>query len=148
MRFLHRDFGAIAAYLAANPSDIRAVEWELSPRIRDPFAIFALKPKTRSARPPRQASAREVGALFDQTQRVETAGAALGEYFHINAPPSDRPVSLRAAIEHVEAFGAPGEFLVVGHPEGGVVSVSRRPLPFQEGLAEAKSWGLDSRWTP
>ena len=141
MRFLHKDFAPIAAHLANQPCDIRLLEWEREPIERSGFAFLPWTRKRRPAHPPRLASAVEVKTCFDLTQRPDQAAAVLAGYFHVNAPPSDRAVSLSGAVEHVEAFGGPVEFLLVGHPAGGLVSVSRTLLPFQEGAEEARGWG-------
>ena len=146
VRYLHKDFSPIRAHLAAGPADVRRLEWELNPVVKDPFAVFALKPKRRAAAPPQAAGLEEIEAVFRQSSDTKAVGSVLAAYFHINAPPSNRPVSLAAAIEHVEAFGAADEFLLAGHPEGGLVSVSRRPLPFQDGLELLRSWAPDTWW--
>jgi hypothetical protein len=146
MRFLHEDFAPLKAYLLAEPNDIRRLEWHLRPVVRSAMNIFAMTPKRRSADRPRPASVDEIEAMLRRTENPQLAGSVLSEYFHVNAPPSDRAVSMAAAIEHVEAFGAPNEFLVVGHPNGGFVSVSRLMLPFQQAAREATSWALETRW--
>lgn len=146
MRFLHQDFVPIRQFLETQPADMRRLEWELNPATRDVFTLFTFAPKRRPAQPPRPASIDEIAAAFARSGRTMQAGTVLTEYFHVNAPPSERAVSLLAAIEHVEAFGQPTEFLLAGHPEGGIVSVSRYPLPFQDGVPEAKSWAPATRW--
>jgi hypothetical protein len=146
MRFLHEDFGLLKAYLLAEPNDIRRLEWHLKPTVRSAMGVFAMTPKRRSADRPRSSSVDEIEAMVQRTKNPQLAGAVLSEYFHVNAPLSDRAVSMAAAIEHVEAYGAPNEFLIVGHPNGGFVSVSRHALPFQEAAREATSWALETRW--
>ena len=54
-------------------------------------------------------------------------------FFHIGSS-SDQPIlPLVEAVAHVENRGLAGEFLLAGHPDGGLVSVSRERLPFQSG---------------
>ena len=65
----------------------------------------------------------------------------LKHYFHINPTTVGRPLAVDEAVQFVEAEGAPDEFLLAGHPDGGLVSVSTRPLPFQEGLKPITWWG-------
>lgn len=142
MRFFHKDFAPIAAWLASQPHDIRLLQWDLEPAPRGPLAFFAGGGKSRQrAHPPRPSSAAEVAEIYERSQRADQAGLVLSVYFHLNAPPTTRAVSLPAAVEHVEAFAGPDEILLVGHPDGGLVSVSRTFLPFQEGADEARGWG-------
>ena len=140
MRFLHKDFAPVRAWLAAGPADIRRLEWDLNP-VDQGFAFLPWTVKRRPARPPVTATPTEVETVFLRSEIAGEARATLDGYFHVNAPPTDRAVSLPAAVEHVEAFGGPEEFLLVGHPDGGMVSVSRRMLPFQDGTAQADGWG-------
>ena len=140
MRFLHRDFAPLRAYLTSAPCEIRRLEWDLNP----PFEGYAFLPcsvKRRDARPPQPATPAEIEVYFHRADKPENAGTVLSDYFHVNAPPSDHPVSLSGAVEHVEAYGAPKEFLVVGYVAGGLISVSRQQMPFQIGAALADWWG-------
>jgi hypothetical protein len=146
MRFLHADFAPLKAYLTSNPVAIRRLEWELNPVVKDAFSIFALKPKLRPAAAPRAATLDDVAQLFERTRTIPGGAHAPWEYFHVNAPPSDRAVSLRAAVEHVEAFGGPAEFLIAGYHDGGLISVSRLHLPFQDDAKEARWWAPETRW--
>ena len=148
MRYLHKEFAPIRQHLEGGTPDIRRLEWELNPIVKGPLSIFDLKAKRRSAAPPSTASVADIKAIFDLSGDPLRAAAVLAGYFHVNAPPSNRAVSLAAAIEHVEAYGGPDEFLLAGHPEGGVISVSRGPLPFQDGLEQIDSWAPDTRWKP
>ena len=140
MRFLHTDFAPLRTYLTSEPCEIRRLEWDLNP----PFEGYAFLPwtiKHRPAHPPQPSSVAEIEAYFHRADKPENAGTVLHDYFHINAPPSDRAVSLSGAVEHVEAYGAPTEFVLAGYHDGGMISVSRRVLSFQDGVAEIDWWG-------
>jgi hypothetical protein len=140
MRFLHTDFAPLRTYLTSAPCEIRRLEWDLNP----PFEGYAFLPwtiKHRPAHPPQPATVAEIEDYFHRADKPENAGTVLHDYFHINAPPSDRAVSLSGAVEHVEAYGAPTEFVLAGYHDGGLISVSRRMLPFQDGVAEIDWWG-------
>jgi hypothetical protein len=141
MRFLHKDFGPIRQFLTTEPCEIRTLEWDLNPVEAGSFAFLPWTVKRRPAHPPAPSNLDLVADCFSRSQRVEDAGTVLRNYFHINAPPTDRTVSLSGAVEHVEAFGGPAEILLVGYPDGGLISVSRHQMPFQEGTAQADWWG-------
>ncbi|RYE10374.1 MAG: hypothetical protein EOP22_04845 [Hyphomicrobiales bacterium] len=140
MRFLHKDFVPLRDYLAAQPVQIRKLEWDLRPVEAGSFAFLPWTVKRRAARPPQAAELAEIEQCFHWADRPENGGTAFEHYFHINAPPSDAAVSLSGAVEHVEAYGAPDEFVLCGYPDGGLISVSRQTLPFQQGLARADDW--------
>jgi hypothetical protein len=141
MRFLHKDIAPVRQFLAAEPCDIRRLEWDLNPVEAGSFAFLPWTVKRRPARAPAPSTGQEVEDCFNRSHRPEEAGTMLASYFHVNAPPTDHAVSLPGAVEHVEAFGGPTEFLIVGYPDGGVISVSRRMLPFQDGTQQADWWG-------
>ncbi|HWA20728.1 MAG TPA: hypothetical protein VG757_17205 [Devosia sp.] len=69
------------------------------------------------------------------------ASLVLSQYFHVNMSATGRPLSLVDAVEFVEAEGTAGEFLLVGHPDGGLISVSRERLAFQVGFPPIDWWG-------
>lgn len=62
-------------------------------------------------------------------------------YFHVNSTAVGRPLPLVAAVEFVESSGGEREFLLAGHPDGGLISVSRVQLPFQDGMKPITWWG-------
>ena len=141
MRFFHSDYAPIAAWLASQPHDIRVLEWGLEPAPRGfGFLSWGDRPRRR-AHPPRPSTAAEIAETYERSKRPDQAAIVLNTYFHLNAPPTTRAVSLPGAVEHVEAFGGPNEILLVGHPDGGLVSVSRTFLPFQQDAEEAQGWG-------
>jgi len=141
MRFLHNDLRPIELFFGANSCDIRRLEWDLNPVEAGSFAFLPWTVKRRPARPPETTTLKEIGEYFHRADKPEDAGTVLFNYFHVNAPLTDRAVSLPGAVEHVEAFGAPMEFLLVGYPDGGLISISRHVLSFQEGLEQAHWWG-------
>ena len=141
MRFLHTDFVPVREFLTGGPHDIRRLEWDLNPVEAGSFAFLPWTVKRRPARSPQPSNLVEIEDYFRRGHRPDQAGTVLFNYFHINAPSSDRAVSLSGAVEHVEAYGGPTEFLLVGYPDGGMISVSRQMLPFQIGLTEAEWWG-------
>jgi hypothetical protein len=140
VRFHHEDFGPIRTYLTAEPCEIRKLEWDLSPPVEG-YAFLPWTIKRRPAHPPQPSSIAEIEDYFHRADIAENAGTVLHDYFHINAPASERAVSLNGAVEHVEAYGTPNEFLLAGYHDGGLISVSRRVLPFQDGVAEIDWWG-------
>lgn len=140
MRFLHQDFSPIAAWLDQVRPTIHRLEWDREP-IASGFPMLSFTLKRRPARPPATTTVAEIRATFDLGSVPEKAGTVLRNYFHLNRPPSEVSVSLSRAVEHVEAFGAPEELLLVGYPDGGLISVSRSPLPFQADAKEATWWG-------
>ncbi len=139
MRFLHKDFSPLRAYLASEPCEIRRLEWDLNPATEGYF-FLPWTIKRRPAHAPQPSSAADVEACFHYADIPENAGTAMEHYFHVNAPPSDHAVSLSGAVEHVEAFGSPIEFILAGYPDGGIISVSRRMLPFQDGAEQIDGW--------
>ena len=141
MRFLHTDFAPLEHYLSTEACEIRRLEWDLNPVEAGSFAFLPWTVRRRPARAPQPTTIGEIKEYFHRGDRPEDAGTVLLNYFHINAPRSDVAVSLSGAVEHVEAFGEPGEFLLVGYHDGGLISVSRRMLPFQDGLQQATWWG-------
>jgi hypothetical protein len=140
MRFLHKAFEPLQRYMLDVPVEIRLLEWELSPIASGSFVFLPWTIKRRAARAPRASDLAEIAAYFHRAETPELAGTVLRNYFHINAPHSTTPVSLNGAVEHVEAYGKPDEFLLVGYPDGGLISVSRQKLPFQENAAPADHW--------
>lgn len=141
MRFHHEDFAPLERYLTAETCEIWRLEWDLNPVEAGSFAFLPWTVKRRPAHAPQPATISEIREYFRRADKPELAGTVLLDYFHINAPASDQPVSLSGAVEHVEAYGGPSEFLLVGYPDGGLISVSRRMLPFQEAVPQANWWG-------
>lgn len=140
MRFLHEDYAPVAAWIEATAPTIHRLEWEREP-IASGFPMFPFSVKRRQAHAPVEVASNEIEATFRRGFVPEQAGTVLSLYFHLNRPRSDTIVSLSGAVEHVEAFGADDEILIVGYHDGGVISVSRSRMAFQTGLDEAGWWG-------
>lgn len=139
MRFRHLDPAPVLSHLRTNPSVILVREWD---RERTPGGIAGLlrrgKPQLARAAQPGQVS--EVEFIARRHPPADIA-VVLRFFFHIGSS-SDEPVlPLVEAVGHVERRGAAGEFLLAGHPDGGLISVSRERVPFQQGLEPITWWG-------
>ncbi len=141
MRYFHKDIAPVMAHLEAQPCSIHILEWEREP-LDGGFAFLPMMQKRRPAHPARAATASEVASFGTRKNDPRQAALVLRHYFHINtSAPEGRPLSLVEAVAHVESRALPGEFLLAGHPDGGLVSVSREPLPFQSGVSPITWWG-------
>lgn len=143
MRFRHADPAPVLDYLRRERGSIQLLEWE-SERRPGGIAAFLRMQKPQPAGPARPASVDDVAFIAGRGRGPSHAGIVLRYYFHVNstaAPTTGRPFTLVEAVGHVENSGAPGEFVLAGHPEGGLVSVSREVLPFQSGLGAIDWWG-------
>lgn len=139
MRFFHTDIAPILAALAEGTHSIQSLEWELNPKTRSVFSLLG-REGHRTARPAAPAGIDDVADLSRRRPPIRIA-EVFHHYFHINRTLSLDPAALTTAIQHVESAGAPDEFLLAGHPDGGLVSVSRDRLPFQQGLDPITWWG-------
>jgi hypothetical protein len=131
MRFRHVDPGAVFAHLRENPSSILVREWD---RERPTGGIASML-RMGKPQPAGAARAGTIGEIEFIAGRHVLADIAvvLRFFFHI-ASSSDEPIlPLIEAVKHVEEHGKEREFLLAGHPDGGLVSVSRFRLPFQSG---------------
>jgi hypothetical protein len=97
--------------------------------------------KRRAALPAQPAGLDDLAFFASRGNGPRHAITVLQHYFHLNSSVVGRPLSLAEAVEHVELEGASGEFLLAGHPDGGLISVSRDRLPFQAGLEPITWWG-------
>ena len=143
MRFRHTDPAAVLAYLRTAHPPILLLEWESERRAGGIAALLRLD-KPKPAAPAQPATLDEVAFIAGRGRGPSHAGVVLRYYFHVNstaAPTTGRAFTLVEAVGHVENGGAPGEFLLAGHPEGGLISVSRAALPFQAGLTAIDWWG-------
>jgi hypothetical protein len=139
MRFRHVDPTAVIAFLSDNRSAILMREWD---RERAAGGIAGMLRMSR----PQAAQGARPGEISDVEfiagrHAPSDIGVVLRFFFHIGSS-SDQPVlPLIEAVAHVENRGLAGEFLLAGHPDGGLVSVSRERLPFQQGLDPITWWG-------
>jgi hypothetical protein len=140
MRFRHLDAAPVLEYLRTATADITLLEWE---RERRPGGLAALVQLARPlpADPARPATIEEIDYIAGHGRGPSHAGLVLRYYFHINRTETGRPLTLVEAVEHVESRGVYGEFLLAGHPDGGLISVSNAELPFQRNLAPITWWG-------
>lgn len=131
MRFRHLDPTAVMAFLRDNHPAILVREWD---RERAAGGIAGMLRMSR----PQAAQGAQPGKISDVEfiagrHAPSNIGVVLRFFFHI-ASSSDQPIlPLVEAVAHVENRGLAGEFLLAGHPDGGLVSVSRERLPFQSG---------------
>lgn len=140
MRFRHLDPGPVLAFLAQNQGVILVREWE---RERAPTGIAGMlnRGAAKAAGPARPGDVADVEFIAGRGRGPSHVGTVLRYYFHI-ASSTDEPVlPLVEAVAHVERRGAKGEFLLAGHPDGGLISVSCERLPFQDGMEPVTWWG-------
>jgi hypothetical protein len=131
MRFRHPDAAPVLAHLRGAPVTILVREWE---RDRAPGGLAGVlrmnKPQT--ARPAQPAKVSEVEFIARRHSPSEI-GVVLRFYFHIGSSCDEPILPLVEAVAYVERYGISGEFLLAGHPDGGLISVSRERQPFQHG---------------
>jgi hypothetical protein len=131
MRFRHLDPEPVLAYLRSAPLTILVREWE---RDRSAGGLAGMlrmsKPQAAGAAKPAR-----VGEVEFIARRHPPSGIAvvLRYYFHIGSSSGAPVLPLVEAVDHVERSGSGGEFLLAGHPDGGLISVSRERQPFQQG---------------
>lgn len=141
MRFFHKDQAPVIAWLTRENAAILLLEWEREP-VSGGFALLPMTQKTRPAHQARPVAVADVDAFARRKADPREAANVLKFYFQVNSTaPEGRPLSLVEAVEHVEARAAENEFLLAGSLEGGLISVSRVPLPFQDGLKPITWWG-------
>ena len=131
MRFRHVDPLPVLQFLRHGTSPILVREWE---RERGGGGISGLlrMSKPQPAAPGRQGEIVDVEFIAGRRAPSEI-GVVLRYYFHIGSTADEPILPLVEAVAHIETRGAEDEFLLAGHPDGGLVSVSRGRLPFQQG---------------
>lgn len=139
MRFFHKDVAPILTALGHGTPVIQALEWELNPRTRNFLSLLG-REGHRTALPATPATILDVIEMSRRKPPMRIS-EVFRHYFHVNRTLSVDPAALTTAIQHVESAGAPDEFLLAGHPDGGLISVSRDKLPFQQGLDPITWWG-------
>ena len=140
MRFFHADFEPVRNHLQRERCVIAMLEWEREP-IEGGLAFLGFMQKRRAAHAPKIVGIAEVAHFADRGSDPAHAGTVLRHYFHVNSSVVGRPLSLVEAVEHVEAVGRADEFVLAGHPDGGLISVSRHALAFQHGVSPVEWWG-------
>lgn len=131
MRFRHTDPRPVLAFLRSDPSPILVREWDRE-RASGGIAGMLRMGKPQAARAAQPSKTSEIEYLSGR-HAPSNIGVVLRFFFHI-ASSTDEPIlPLIEAVAYVEDTGAPGEFLLAGHPDGGLISVSRDRLPFQQG---------------
>jgi hypothetical protein len=140
MRFRHLDPTPVLDYLRQSPAAILVREWE---RERAPTGIAGIlnRGATKPAGPARPAEVADVEFIAGRGTGPSHVGNVLRFYFHI-ASSTDEPIlPLVEAVAHIEARGTEGEFILAGHPDGGLISVSNGRLEFQAGMEPINWWG-------
>lgn len=140
MRFFHKDPAAVLAYLEQQHCPILMLDWDREPKVGG-FVMLPTTVRRRAANPAKPVDVNEVAFFAGRGDGPKHAVTVLQFYFHVNSTAVGRPMPVMDAVEFVEAFGAETEFLLAGHPDGGLVSVSRVRQPFQDGLAPITWWG-------
>ena len=140
MRFMHKDIRPVLAHLAVSDARIMMLDWEREPIVGG-FAMLPNTLKRRAAYPAKPVSIGDVEFYGGRGNGPDHAITVLKHYFHINPTTVGRPLALDEAVEFVEGEGAADEFLLAGHPDGGLISVSLQPLPFQQGMKPITWWG-------
>jgi hypothetical protein len=131
MRFRHVDPAPVIAYLRGTSPGILILDWERERKAGGIAGLLNLQ-KPQPAGPARPASIEDV-EFIARRGPPSHAGLVLRYYFHVNATATARPLTLVEAVEHVEAQGAADEYVIAGHPDGGLISVSRDRMSFQSG---------------
>jgi hypothetical protein len=139
MRFQHKNIAPVRAWLEGHAPMIHQLEWEKE-IVTGGYAFLPSTLKRRAAEPARPASIAEIVG-FAKVGGPRQVTATLRFYFHINMSAVADPLPLVEAVGFVEAEGGYEEFLLAGHPDGGLISVSRERLPFQDGLQPITWWG-------
>jgi len=131
MRFRHVDATAVIAFLRDNQPAILVREWDRE-RAAGGIAGMLRMSKPQAAQGAQSGKISDVEFIAGR-HAPSNIGVVLRFFFHIGSS-SDQPIlPLVEAVAHVENRGLAGEFLLAGHPDGGLVSVSRERLPFQSG---------------
>lgn len=131
MRFRHIDPALVVAHLRKTSPSILILDWERERKAGGIAGLLNLQ-KPQPAGPAKPASIDDVD-FIGKRGPPSHAGLVLRYYFHVNTTATGRPLTLVEAVEYVEDQGTPGEYLIAGHPDGGLISVSRDRLPFQSG---------------
>jgi hypothetical protein len=133
MRFRHLDPAPVLAFLRATPADLQVREWSRERAVGGLAGMLRMGPSARPATGAQPANISEIEFIAGRGLHPSHAATVLRFFFHINASVDERLLPLVEAVEHVEQRGVAGEFLLAGHPDGGLISVSRERLPFQKG---------------
>lgn len=133
MRFRHIDPAPIIAFLRETSPAILVREWERERSVGGVGRLLGMAslPKAANAAQPGQIS--DVEFIAGRGKGPQHVGNVLRFYFHINSSSPEPILPLVEAVAHVEGRAGAGEFLLAGHPDGGLISVSRERLPFQQG---------------
>jgi hypothetical protein len=136
MRFRHVDPSPVLTHLRKTTPSILVLDWERERKAGGIAGLLNIQ-KPKPAGPARPALIEDV-EFIARRGPPSHAGVVLRFYFHLNSTAASRLLTLVEAVEHVESHGAPDEYVLAGHPDGGLISVSRDRLPFQSG--EAITW--------
>lgn len=131
MRFRHVDPEPVLAHLRTTSAPILVREWDRE-RAASGIAGMLRMAKPQAARGAQPGKVSEV-EFIAQRHPPSEIGVVLRFFFHIGSSSDDLILPLIEAVAHVEGRGASGEFLLAGHPDGGLISVSRERQPFQHG---------------
>lgn len=133
MRFRHVDPAPVLAHLRKTNAGIHLREWDRERKVGGIAGMLRMGKAAEPAGPAKPSGVADVEFIASRGKSPTHAATVLRFFFHINSTATDRILPLVEAVEHVEGRGAGGEFLLAGHPDGGLISVSRERLPFQQG---------------
>jgi hypothetical protein len=131
MRFRHADPEPVLAHLRSTPATILVREWDRE-RAQGGIAGMLRMGKPQAARGAQPGKVSDVEFLARRHAPSEVA-VVLRFFFHIGSTAEVEILPLVEAVAHVEGKGTGSEFLLAGHPDGGLISVSRERQPFQQG---------------
>jgi len=131
MRFRHVDPSPVLEHLRATSPAILILDWERERKAGGIAGLLNIQ-RPQPAGPARPAAVADVEFIAHRGPPSH-AGVVLRFYFHLNSTAVGRPLTLVEAVEHIESVGAPEEYALAGHPDGGLISVSRSRLTFQSG---------------
>jgi hypothetical protein len=120
MRYLHKEFDPIAAYIRHRPVILHLLDCG-----------------------GQNTETIEHSALEDYFERTHTYwGTAPKNYVYASFNAEIDPIPLGEALSRVEDVRTSNGFLLVGYNDGGLISISKEKLPFQDRAERAPWWRI------